>query len=115
MSTRTKNTVVGKVNIEQLLAKKNQISNAAIQAAIAKMEEAKQKAQEEQVIQHLATIQSNTEAAVEQLRNFRKKEKAAKEYLTAVATAEQVFYTNADYNQYSVAVNTAYSEFRKNS
>ena len=101
------------VNVEALLAKKNQISNLAIQAAISKMEEQKAKAQEEQIIQHIAEIQSNTEAAVEQLRKFRLHEKAAKAYLVAVAEAEQIFYTNADYNQYFQSTQTAMKEYRK--
>lgn len=101
------------INIEALLAKKNQISNAAIQAALGKMEEQKAKAQEELVIQHLGTIQSNTEDAVEQLRKFRAKEKAAKAYLVSIAEAEQVFYTNADYVEYTKSVQTASSNLYK--
>jgi len=101
------------INVEALLAKKASISSAAIQSAISKMEEQKQKAQEEQVIQHLATIQQATETAVENLRSFRSKEKAAKEYLVAISVAEQAFYTDADWSKYSEASELAQKEYYK--
>ena len=101
------------INVEALLAKKNQISNVAIQAALVKMEEQKAKAQEEMVIQHLADIQNTTENAVEQLRRIRVRERAIKAYLVSVAEAEQVFYTNADYAIYQQSVQTANKELHK--
>lgn len=112
----TKNTP--KVNIEALLAKKDAISNAAIKAALVKLDERKQKEQEELIIEHLSQIQLNTQYAVNLLRQTRKREKLTKDYLTQVAEAEQEFYQNADYKAYSTKVNIAFTvyntELRRN-
>jgi DeoR/GlpR family transcriptional regulator of sugar metabolism len=106
-------TKKGVIDVEALLAKRTQISNATVNNALNKLAEAKQKEQEEQVIRHLGVIQSNTSSAVELLRGYRTKERAAKAYLVAVAEAEQNFYTNADFDAYTESTRVAMNEFNK--
>ncbi len=89
------------VNIEQLIAKKESISNAALQNALKRVEEEKAKQQEEQLLKHLTIVQLNTERAVEQLRKARAVEKAHKEYLQAIANAQEKFYKDADIEAYN--------------
>ena len=115
--TAAKNTqttpVKGAVNIENLLAKREQISNKAVQAAIAKLEEQKAKEQEELILNHLSTIQAITANAVESLREARRKEAKAKAYLQAVAEAEQQFYTDANMETYEASLHKARTDYHK--
>lgn len=115
MNTQNKKaTKTQGVDVEKLLAARN-ISNAAVKGALDKLAEQKKAAEEARIIQHIANIQHNTEIAVVRLRNARKAEKNAKEYLQAVANAEQVFYTNADVDAYSEALVIASRVFNRNS
>jgi hypothetical protein len=99
-----------KIDIESLLAKKNQITNAALAAALSKLEEKKREQQEAQLIEHLTVVQSNTDKAVELLRSVRNKEKKAKAYLTTVAEAQNQFYTDGDIAVYAQAIQKANHE-----
>lgn len=101
------------VNIEALMAKREAISSQTIQNAINKLKEQKEKEQEQLVLQHLANVQQNTEDAVNQLRIARAQEKKCKAYLQAIAEAEQIFYTNADYSAYVKSIGAAGNEFWK--
>ncbi len=95
------------INIEALLAKKEQISNKALQSALTKLEEQRSAEQEAALLRHLEIVQGITKNAVESLRNRRAQEKIAKDYLLAVATAEQEFYKNADVAAYNAAIHAA--------
>ena len=100
------------VNVEALVKKagENKVTNAAIKSAIQTLQNQKQKDLEEQIVGHIATIQSVTESAVKALRVVRAKEKATKRYLQLVANAEQAFYENADYSAYNNALIQATKE-----
>jgi hypothetical protein len=102
-----------KVNIEKLLEKRGEISNSVIKSALKKAEEQREKEQEEMILARIGQIQTNTENAVATLRSARKKEKAAKAYLQAMADAEQKFYTDADYNAYRVTENKAIHDYNR--
>ena len=99
--------VVGKIDIEALVKKQDTIKAASIRNAIARQQELKAKEEEDKVLEYLSNIQRNTEAAVNLLKNARAKEKKAKAYLMAVASAEQQFMVDADYIKYSAAVRAA--------
>lgn len=98
--------------IEALLAKKESISNAALQSALTKLEERKQKEQEDKLILYLSTVQRNTDAAVNRLRAIRAEEKKAKAYLTALVEAQNAFYTDGNVEAYDKACNEAFAKFR---
>lgn len=101
------NTAKKQINIEDLLAKKSQITNAALTAALNKLEEKKQQDQEAQLIEHLQAVQKNTDIAVENLRSARLQEKKQKAYLTAVAEAQAKFYSDGDIDAYNKAITAA--------
>ena len=105
---KNKNKTNG-IDVEALLAKRETIQSSAIKAALAKLEAQKAEEQEARILNYLADIQDTTKYAVEALRNARKQEKACKVYLEAVASAEQQFYKDADYQKYSDAVGIARS------
>lgn len=99
--------VKGQVNIESLLAKREQISNKAVQAALAKLEQKKIEEQEEMILTHLSTIQENTANAVARLREARKTEVKCKNYLQEIANAEQQFYVDANMETYNASLKAA--------
>ena len=105
--------VKGQVNIENLLAKREQISNKAVQAAITKLEEKKAEEQEALILVHLSHIQENTANAVESLRSARKLESKAKAFLQEVANAEQQFYVDANMDTYNASVIAARINYNK--
>lgn len=104
---KTPTTQTAKVNIEALLAKKSQISNAAITAALAKLETKKQEEQEEQLLEHLEKVSNNTANAVEYLRIARTQERIMKKRLEAIAAAELQFHSDANIEAYNKAYNEA--------
>lgn len=104
--------VVAKINIEDLLKKQENIKAISIQNALAKHKAKMQEEEEAKVLAHLSTIQHNTASAVEILKDARKREKKAKEYLTAVATAEQQFLVDANYDNYTSAFKVAIIKYR---
>lgn len=104
--------VVGKINIEDLLKKQDNIKAISIQNALAKHKAKMQEEEEAKVLAHLSAIQRNTELAVQTLKDARKREKKAKEYLTAVATAEQQFLVDANYDNYNAALRVAAIKYR---
>lgn len=95
-----KNPNYQKINIDQLLAKSDKISNAAIRSAISKVEEEKQKLQEQKLLERIGEIQGHTAHKLRYLRNIREAEKRAKKELQVYAAAEQLFYETADFDQY---------------
>lgn len=99
--------VVAKINIEDLLKKQENIKAISIQNALAKHKAQMQEEEEAKVLGYLSKIQSNTAGAVDVLKCARKQEKRAKEYLTAVATAEQQFLADANYDNYTSAIKAA--------
>ena len=100
-----------KFDVEALLAKKSNITSNAVKGALAKLEEQKQAIQEQQIISHLAVIQTNTAEAVEDLRKARRKEAAQTAKLIAVAEAEEKFYEDADIDAYNTSITKASSDF----
>lgn len=99
--------VVAKINIEDLLKKQENIKAISIQNALAKHKAKMQEEEEAKVLEHLSEIQRNTAFAVKTLKDARKWEKKVKEYLTAVATAEQQFLVDANYDNYTFAIKAA--------
>lgn len=93
-----------KINVEALLAKQPGPTNKAIQAALDKVKKQKEEEFSEQLIRQIAMVQKNTQIAVDSLRAIRKKEKQIKDYLTAVAEAEQEFMKDADIDKYSQTI-----------
>jgi hypothetical protein len=106
MKTSQPKTTV-KVDIEALLAKKSQITSAAINGALAKLEARKQEEQEAQLLEYLEVVSNNTQSAVNALRKARDTEKIYKKRLEAIAAAEQQFYKDADIKAYNAAFYTA--------
>lgn len=102
-----------KGDVESLIAKRTQISNANIQAAIKQMEKERDENIQKKIIGHLKSVQDNTNSGLTLLQGFRAKEKAAKNYLTALNAAEEQFYVDADFDAYNKAVRTAIQEFNK--
>jgi len=99
--------VVAKINIEDLLKKQENIKAISIQNALAKHKAQMQEEEEAKVLGYLSKIQRNTAYAVKTLKDARKWEKKVKEYLTAVATAEQQFLVDANYSNYEAALRVA--------
>lgn len=93
--------------VEKMLAKKDAISNATIQAALKKVEQQKQEKLEAKLLENLEKVQKVTENAVSTLKMRRKQAEKAKKYLVAVAEAEQQFYKDADINAYDKALQLA--------
>lgn len=108
----TKSKQTAKIDVEALLAKKGQITNQSIQSALAKAEKEKQEKDERELLGYISHIQSNTASAVEGLRDARKKEKKCKDFLTALAEAEQQFYTDADIEKYNASHTAAVRAYR---
>ena len=98
--TQKKAPIVG-VNVEALLAKRDQIGAAVIKGALAKFEAQKAEKQEAEVLEYLATVQRNTAEAIERLRSSRAAERKAKHDLQVIAEAEQDFYQDADIDAYN--------------
>lgn len=99
--TTTKKAPVTGVNIEALLAKRDQIGAGVIKSALAKLDAQKAERQEAEVLEYLETVQRNTAEAVEKLRSCRAAERKAKNDLQAIAEAEQDFYQDADIDAYN--------------
>ena len=95
-----KNPNYQRINVDQLLAKSDKISNAAIRSAISKVEEEKQKLQEQKLLERIGEIQAHTASKLNHLRFVREEEKKAKKQLQVFAAAEQLFYETADFDQY---------------
>lgn len=104
--------VVAKINIEDLLKKQENIKAISIQNALAKHKAKMQEEEEAKVLGYLSKIQSNTAYAVKALKDARKWEKKVKEYLTAIATAEQQFLADANYDNYTFAIEAAVRKYR---
>jgi hypothetical protein len=109
MGQKTKSAI----DIEKLLAKKNQITNAALNSALKKLEEKKKEEQEETLIANLEYVDHVTNEAVELLRGKRAEEKKAKAYLTSVCEAQDKFYSDGDYKSYLSSVSAAVTEYSK--
>ena len=100
-----------KIDVEALLSKKNQISNESIKNALKKAEDEKKAIREAELLENISIIQRKTVEAVSILQKARKAEKKAKTYLTAIATAEQEFYKDADFEKYGKAIQIAKNLF----
>lgn len=95
------------IDVEALLVKKQQITNAALTSALNKLEQKKKEEQEEMLIANLARVQKNTENVVESLRRIRFDEKVIKKYLEDVVAAQEQFYIDGDIVKYDNTIRAA--------
>lgn len=94
--------------INRLVAQNpNQIAAPALRAAVVELQARQQKEQTERAIEQLAHAENILDAAVNDLRAFRKAEAKAKAYLVAVNAAKEAFHANGDYAAFEKAVYAA--------
>ena len=102
--TLSNKQTANKIDVDALLAKRDEISNVALKKALDKIEARKQEEQEAQLISNLEQIQRNTKDKVEYLRRARQAEKRAKDNLVLFAKAEQEFYKTGDIEAYNLTI-----------
>jgi hypothetical protein len=103
--------VLEKINIEELIVKRDIISSEAIKNAMKTLKETNQKIEEEKILTQLKEIDYIISKAVDSLRTVRKREKATKNLLIEIVQAQFEYYKTGNYQAFLKAYKKANDTF----
>lgn len=89
-----------KTNIEKMIADMGKVTNADLQAALAKAKAAEAEKTQKVLLDQMNSIQNTLDSAISTLRSYRKAEKEAKATVVKIATAQAKFFENGNYEEF---------------
>jgi hypothetical protein len=89
-----------KTNIEKMIADMGKVTNADLQAALAKAQAKEAEKVQAVLLDQMGKIQSSLDSAISNLRSIRKVEKEAKAFVTKLANAQAEFFKDGDYAKF---------------